>query len=435
MAIETLISQITLTDTPGLCARNLEHIARAALSGKRRAAAAVVEGAADLLLCEAAVLLRPTRSPGVVAATWHADVGGAARHELWELGPHTPQVFERTCHSADGWREPWSGLRMKLQGLEVRSWAAMPLRNERSAGPLGLLVVGARNASSRPCGRLHHLPDLALSATAALAAAPGREEGSSCVLSPEHERLQTIGNLAFGVSHTLGNIFGGIIGNLQFLQEEMPSAAARDLIGRIEDSTADGVELMRALQAYTALPAEAAMQACDLSEVAHEVASLARGLTEHWPSHQRVQIETDLAAAAPTWGDARQLRESLMNVVFNAIQAVGREGRIVIRTASDGRLSEVRVIDDGPGMSDETRPRATEPFFTTYPALHDGLGLTVARGVAVAHRGSLTLHRAPVHGTEVALRLPQDPPADRRCEMPIGAALPGAAGHRKEHRR
>jgi signal transduction histidine kinase len=102
---------------------------------------------------------------------------------------------------------------------------------------------------------------------------------------------------------------------------------------------------------------------------------------------------------------------------------------VVVRTGCEGRLSEVRVIDDGPGMTDEVRRRATEPFFTTHPSVHQGLGLTVARGVAVGHRGSLTLHRAPVHGTEVALRLPQDPPADQRCETAIGAALSAAAEH------
>ncbi|MFW6155685.1 MAG: ATP-binding protein, partial [Armatimonadota bacterium] len=181
----------------------------------------------------------------------------------------------------------------------------------------------------------------------------------------------------------------------------------------IEHSTTDGVELMRALQEYASIPVEAELRPVDLSEVARIVAILARRLTGHWPGHRRVKIETEVSGQAPTWGDERQIGESITNIVFNAIQAVGREGRIVIRSGSDARSSEVRIVDDGPGMADEVRRRATEPFFTTYPALHQGLGLTVARGVAVAHRGSLTLHQAPVRGTEVALRLPKEPPPDR----------------------
>ncbi|MFW5868229.1 MAG: sensor histidine kinase, partial [Armatimonadota bacterium] len=387
MAIEAYTTRITQTDQPGLCGRNLERIARATIGGRRQTAAAVVESAAALLSCESAVLLQPTGTPGVLRATWATHDDDAADHALWEPGPCAAQLFERSCHTADGWREPWSGLRIKLLGLGVRSWAALPLREEGRPRPLGLIVVGCSTPGDRPCPRLHRLPDLALSATAALSAAP--EDGATTEAHPapsvHQQHAQTLSNLAFGVSHTLGNIFGAILGNLQFLQEEATSDSAARLISRIERSTTDGVELMRSLQAYAAIPAEAAMKTLDLSEIAAEVASLIRALTGHWPSFHRVEIETELAEAAPVWADGRHLRQSIINVVFNAVQAVGREGRVTIRTGCDGGFSEVRVIDDGPGMSGEVRRRATEPFFTTYPALHQGLGLTVARGIAVGH--------------------------------------------------
>lgn len=429
LAIETLATQNAATDRPGLCARNLERIARATIVGRDHAAATLAEGATDLLGCDSTVVLRPTDRADVLAATW-ASRGDAAVRENWTLGPRTRRLFDRMCHTADGWREPWSGLRMKLRGIGVRSWAGAPLRDEGETHPLGLLVVGARR-EGRPCERMHRLPDLGLSATAALSAAP--EEGRALPDrghdAEQSERLRTVGNLAFGISHTLGNIFGAIIGNLQFLREETASDAALELIERIERSTTDGVELMRSLQDYASMPAMARMQRLDLSETAQHVALLAGRLAGHWPSHRRLCIETDLAETAPAWGDERQVRESVVNVVFNAVQVVGREGTVIIRTGCDGRTGELRVIDDGPGMSDEVRRRATEPFFTTYPALHQGLGLTVARAVAVGHRGSLTLHRNALHGTEVALRLPQDPPADRRRQTAPGGAFPATAGH------
>ncbi|MFO8081863.1 MAG: HAMP domain-containing sensor histidine kinase [Armatimonadota bacterium] len=423
MAIETLSTQLTRPNQPGLCAWNLERVARAAPGGRDEAAGAVVRAARDLLACDAAVLLRPTERPGVLAATCACGAGDA-EHDRWEFDVETAQLFERTSHTADGWREPWSALRMKLRGIDMHSWAAAPLCAEGHTQPLGLLAVGG-GADGRPCARLHRLPDFALSASAALSVAPEGDCTSRAPVMPtaDQQRLQTIGNLAFGVSHTLGNIFGTIIGNLQFLREEMGSADARGYLDRVERSTADGVELMRRLQEYASIPAEARLRPVDLSEITRKVAALARRLIGHWPSHRRVKIETEVSGQARAWGDERQIGESITNVVFNAIQAVGREGRIVIRCDSDARSSEVRIVDDGPGMTDEVRRRATEPFFTTYPALHQGLGLTVARGVAVAHRGSLTLHQMPVRGTEVALRLPKEPPPQRR---------PGARGDRGE---
>jgi signal transduction histidine kinase len=448
VAIEISATQVAHTDRPGLSGRDLERIARATLAGPRRAAAAVVESAPDLLSCERAVLLRPTDAAGALAAcTFEGD--HAARHEVWQLGSRAHELFERTSHTADGWREPWSELRIKLRGLGVRSWAAVPLRNEGSTRPLGLLIVGARNVSARPCPDLHRLPDLALSATAALSSASesDRIHEADTRSDDAHERLRTVGNLAFGVSHTLGNIFGAIIGNLQFLEEEATSDEVRELLDRIKRSTTDGLQLMRSLQAFAAVPAEGFMCGVDLSEIAGRVATLTRGLIGHWPGHRRVQIETELAPA-PAWGDERQIRQAVINMVFNALQAVGRDGQVIVRTNYDAGRSEIRVVDDGPGMNDDLRRRATEPFFTTHPSLHEGLGLTVARGVAVGHRGMLTLHRAPTHGTEVAFRLPRDRPAPTRsAALADGhhgtdpgatlspAALLAAAVHRKEHRR
>ncbi|MGI5817257.1 MAG: ATP-binding protein [Armatimonadota bacterium] len=403
MAIDTLVGRTAVTDEPGIRARALECLTRAALTGRTRATESVVESAIELLCCDAAVMLRPTEYPQALSATLAVRDGAGTAHARWDLGPQAARVFERACQSSDGWREPWSALRLRLRDLEVRSWAAVPLHSERRTGPLGLLAIGARG-EGRPCGRMHLLPDLALSAAATLAVAP--EDGADG--APEH--LRTVGNLAFGVSHALGNVFAAILGNAQLLRERASSDDIVELLGRIERSTAEGAELMRSMQAFTAGPVAAEMRALDLSRIADEVAGLVRRVCGHWPGLREVRVETDLAAIAPAWGDAGQLGECVVNLVFNALQVMGPEGRVLLRTAGDGRRSEIRVIDDGPGMTAEVRRRATEPFFTTHPALHQGLGLTVARGIAVAHRGTLTLHHACPRGTEVALRLPHDPP-------------------------
>lgn len=439
MAIKTVTSSALHRCRAAAHIPTLERLARAVFGGPRCAAAAVTDAARGLLSCDAALVLQPAASADILACTYIAG-GDGARRDLWHLGPRAPRLFDRLSHTADGWREPWSGLRAKLRSHGIRSWAAVPLRDEGRLRPLGLLVVGSNDAGDYPCGRLDHLPDVALSATAALSAAAGADApgaGTAELCGDPPSELRASRTLTFGVSHTLGNIFGAVVGNLHFLREAVESSDARELIARVEESTAEGVELIRALQAYTATPATAPMEALDLSEIAREVSALARRLTGHWPGQRGIQIETDLTSGAPTWGDARRLRETVTNVVFNAIEAVGGEGRIMLRTGCDGRFSELRVIDDGPGMTDEVWRRATEPFFTTGQPPHEGLGLTVARGVAVDHRGSLTLHHGRARGTEVALRLPQEAPHEEvtgHADRPLHAASP-VAGHRKEQRR
>jgi len=434
VAIEMLATGPAVADQPGLSVREFERITRAVGGGQAQVAAAIVEGADELLACDAAVLLRPTQRADVHAVTRAPGEGSEALHERWELGPEAPRLFERACHAPDGWRAPWSGLRMRLRGMNVRSWASVPLQCEGHAEPLGALVVGA-HSEGRPCGRMHRLPDFALSASAALAATDDCGADIQPTEARGREHLRRVGSLAFGVSHSLGNIFGAILGNLHFLEEEASSDEQRELIARVVQSTAQGIELMHDLQLFTHAPVASEMGVVDLSRLAAEVADLAMRLCGHWPGCRGVEIDTELGAAAPVWGDRSQLRDSIVALVFNAVQAVGREGRVVVRSAREGRTSEVRVIDDGPGMTDDVLRRATEPFFSTHPTLHQGLGLTLARAVAVGHRGALTLHRARTGGTQVTFRLPQDPPAEERSEMLPSVSMFSTTQHRKGHTR
>ncbi|GEM_PF-4438834 len=420
MAIEILSAEPAVAERPGLSVPELERLARAASSGPVAAAAETVALAPELLHCDAALLLGRDADRETLSVTRAHGATQPALHEQWQLRPAVAQLLERPCQDADGWREPWSALRMRLQAVGVRSWVCTPL------GPAGALVVGSRAQSRRPCERMHRLPDFASASSAVLAAADEWSDRADSDLQPAEARrcadLQRVGALSVAVAHRLGNIFGAILGNLDLLSMCASSEEQRHLLAQVAQSSQHGTALMRDLQFAAAVPAGAGMGPVDLSALAAEVAGLATRLCGRCLDAREVAIETDLVDRAPAWGNARQLREAVIALVFNAIEAVGREGRVVLRTSNRRRCSELRVSDDGPGMVDEVMRRAIEPFFTTRPKLHQGLGLTLARVTALGHRGSLTLHRGPAGGTEVALRLPQDPPAEERFEAPWGAA-------------
>jgi len=405
-----------------------------------RAGATIVDEARELLGCGGAVLL--TAPPGGHTLRLEAvspTVQDAPRPgEAWDLGPETRRLLERAFAgsdefgAADGPRQPWAALRARLSGLPLDCWACAPVRGPSPPGqeePLSLLAVGSRGR--RPCEHMERLDALASSAATALsrarqpmgsaAARPG--DPGDCLELMQGERAWMVGTLALGVSHTLGNIFGTMLGSLHFLKEEMRASGQAKMLDRLEESASAGIELMRALQAFSSAPHSAGMGPLDLSELAGEVVDLARGLCGPWPSFRDVELRGELRDDCRVWGHEGQLRESVVNMVFNAMQAVGPRGTIVVRTRTEGDWSEVSVCDDGLGMSDEVARRAAEPFFTTRPEGARGLGLTVARWVAVGHRGCLTLRRPEGGGTVVAVRIPRDPHPDQQLERSVNEAL------------
>jgi len=124
-------------------------------------------------------------------------------------------------------------------------------------------------------------------------------------------------------------------------------------------------------------------------------------------SHPGVRIERTYGDVPAVPGNANQIRQVLVNLMVNAVQAVGDSGRIRLVTGVDGPEAFVRVEDDGPGMSDETRERLFDPFFTTKPVGEGtGLGLYVSYEIVRAHGGSIGVDAEPQGGTSFEVRLP-----------------------------
>ena len=125
----------------------------------------------------------------------------------------------------------------------------------------------------------------------------------------------------------------------------------------------------------------------DLNEAIREVIALARGEI----AHSRVKLSTHLAEVAPIRGDRVQLQQVILNLILNAIEAMGdNEPRdLSIETAeNDGRNILVSVSDSGPGLDPATVDRLFEPFYTTKKG-GMGIGLSICRSIIEAHEGRI----------------------------------------------
>jgi two-component system sensor histidine kinase AtoS len=122
------------------------------------------------------------------------------------------------------------------------------------------------------------------------------------------------------------------------------------------------------------------------------------------PAAASVQIDVD-GADSTIVADAELLRAALLNLLLNAVQAVGERGTIQVRTTVSTETVVVEIRDNGPGIPAALQERVLEPFFTT-KARGGGLGLPIAKRSAELHGGSLTLSSPADGGTVATLTLP-----------------------------
>ena len=222
-------------------------------------------------------------------------------------------------------------------------------------------------------------------------------------------RLAAVGQLAAGVMHDVNNALNPIMAAAYLLEmnAENPTAV-RDYAIRIaraaETGAATAARVGRFIRQEPLLGSRE--QPVDLSVMVEEVVAMTRPLWQERAKGGIIKLEQSLASSAIVRGIAGELREALLNLVQNALDAMAGGGTLRIRTTAEGAEVSVAVTDTGIGMSEEVRERAFEPFFTTKGVNGTGLGLAEVYGIARRHRGRAEIESTPGEGTTVRLVFP-----------------------------
>ncbi len=219
------------------------------------------------------------------------------------------------------------------------------------------------------------------------------------------ERLATVGRLAAGVAHEVGNPLSGILGYLSLLRGKAgASAETTDYVDRIETEVHRINGIVRGLLDL-GRPPQPTLTPVEVAAVAEtSVRLVAAG-----PDFQGVQASIDVAPGVAVLADAGPLSQVLINLLLNAAQALQGRGVVRLQARPDGASAvRIDVLDSGPGVSPEVRSRLFEPFFTTKPGgKGTGLGLAVSQSLVRAMGGTLEMRDAPGWGSCFSVRLPR----------------------------
>jgi PAS domain S-box-containing protein len=223
-------------------------------------------------------------------------------------------------------------------------------------------------------------------------------------------RLAAVGQLAAGVMHDVNNALNPIMAAAYLLEQNAGNPeAVKDYATRIAKAAETGAATAARVGRFIRQePLQGIREELvDLSTVCDEVVAMTRPLWAERARGGHIQLKRQFAQGAQVRGIAGELREALLNLVQNALDAMQAGGTLGLRTAIEGNEVELEVSDSGVGMSAEVRERAFEPFFTTKGQMGTGLGLAEVYGIVKRHRGQVEIDSQPGTGTFVRIRLPR----------------------------
>ncbi|CAN7312492.1 PAS domain S-box protein [Phenylobacterium sp. LjRoot225] len=303
----------------------------------------------------------------------------------------------------------------RLAQSRLRSLVAAPLQVENTV--FGILVV-ARSAAegfvSAECEFLRQLSEHAALALhqahlhgALRTAYDDLRQSQQTVM--QQERLRALGQMASGIAHDINNALSPVALYTEFILETEAglSPAARDHLQIIQRAVEDvGHTISRMREFYARRESALIAAPVQVNELVQHVLDLTKVRWRDMAVQRGdvIDVRTELASGLPTMmGVESEIRDALVNLVFNAVDALPQGGAITIRTSETDGAVRVEVADNGVGMDDETRRRCLEPFFTTKGERGTGLGLAMVYGVAQRHGGEIDIASEPGAGTTIGL--------------------------------
>jgi PAS domain S-box-containing protein len=229
----------------------------------------------------------------------------------------------------------------------------------------------------------------------------------------QQERLRALGQMASGIAHDINNAISPVALYTEALLERETNLSDRargqlEIIQRAVDDVAQTVARMG--EFYRLREPQLSLVPVELNKLVKQVLDLTRARWSDMAQQRGAAIEIvqELAPDLPPVAAVEsQIRDALVNLVFNAVDAMPQGGPLTIRTrvaeGSRGQIVHLEVIDAGVGMDEDTRRRCLEPFFTTKGTRGTGLGLAMVYGVAQRHGATLDIESELGKGTLVRM--------------------------------
>ncbi|HJO55365.1 MAG TPA: GAF domain-containing sensor histidine kinase, partial [Candidatus Scalindua sp.] len=227
----------------------------------------------------------------------------------------------------------------------------------------------------------------------------------------EIEKLRALGLMTSGIAHDFNNMLAIITGNIDLIEIEEDKDKILKKVQIIKKTALGSAKTIKRLQKYARTKNDALQsQTINFNSLVRDAIEISTPMWKDSPQEKGFSIEIvdTLTGNEPmVLGDDTDLREAIINMIFNSVDAMPQGGKIHIETYTKNESVYLELSDNGTGMTEETKDRIFDPFFTTKDISHGGLGMSMLYGTIKRHNGSVDIKTTPGQGARFTIVLPK----------------------------
>lgn len=226
------------------------------------------------------------------------------------------------------------------------------------------------------------------------------------------EKLRALGSMAAGIAHDFNNLLMAILGNVELLQMELQGTKFEERLKNIESCVTDGAKTIKRIQTFVKGRSGGGHggkeKAIETANIIEEAVQFTRPLWKDECEKKGVSISVELELDRELTANipAYELREIIINLIINAVDAMPSGGKIMIRSYKKDEYAVVEVRDTGVGMDDEVLPHIFDPYFSTKESGSSGLGLSIVFGLISNVGGKIDVVSQKGCGSTFILSIP-----------------------------
>lgn len=235
------------------------------------------------------------------------------------------------------------------------------------------------------------------------------------------ETLTALSNLSTGMAHHFGTTLLAILEKIQLVLKEIESTSIPEnakqnvlkLLKTTQQLAASGSQTARHIRTFAGTFQQNSEKPFEELDVNHIVREAVEATEPKWkdaarPNGKRIEVQTDLKELSNPLGNRCEIKDVLTSMIYNSIEALPDGGRIEVATDMRNEAVEIKITDNGVGMSEQVKCKAFEPLFTTkyQESAGHGIGLSVAQDIISRHNGRIEVESQADGGTTFTIILP-----------------------------